>query len=544
MQKAVLIMFLSIISNLSFGQVVHKENLGYPKDHPKKLSALFDFYEKEGLFNGSVLIAHKGQILLSKGYGFQNAKEKILNNPKGVFQIYSITKTFTSTVILKLIEVNRLSLTDKLSKFYPDYPNGDRITIEHLLTHTSGIYDYTRGNDLQDQSENSFVEFERTKPLDFPAGTDWSYSNSGYYFLGYIIEKITGVGFEQAVANYIFNPLKMENSGFAFKYFKSDNKAIGYEKLTSRIQKESIVYEPPGPFAAGGIYSTVEDLYKYYQGLKEFKILKNESIEKAYSSYKNDYGYGWITLSMFDKKTVGHSGAGAGFRSNFVQIPEEDICIILLSNCEKDLNNITSGVLKVLLDKPYKIPTNFSVERETLEKYKGTYQVNENFIIYISIENDKLIAQPKGQPRSIMFAEENNLFYIEDLNGYIHFKKNKLGLFDTLIFKKDGKGIKGKRINPSWGIIGSSTSNGWDGLDIELTETNIKGIWKIDNIHLKDGEIKFRFNNDWTINLGKNNNGNLEFHGENIKIENGNYEVILNLIDEENPKHNITRNKL
>ncbi|MBK9734337.1 MAG: serine hydrolase [Saprospiraceae bacterium] len=501
----------------------------------------FKFYQKQNLFNGSVLIAKKGQVLIDKGYGFVNVATGKKNDPNGIFQIYSITKTFTSTVILKLVEDNKLALSDKLSKFYPDYPKGDSITIENLLTHTSGIYDYTRGNNMPDQTEKSFVEFEKTKPLDFPVGTDWSYSNSGYYFLGYIIQKVTGLGYEQAVAKYIFNPLQMTQSGFAFKNLSSKNKTIGYEIFTEKIKKPSIVYDPPGPFAAGGIYSTVEDLYKYYEGLKALKILRKETLEKAYTPFKNNYGYGWTIISMLDKKTVGHSGAGAGFRSNFVQIPEDDICIILLSNCEKDLNNVTEGVLKILYDKPYKIPVEIVVKKQTLKKYKGTYQVNDNFIIYVSIENNKLIAQPKGQPKSIMYAEKENLFFVEELNSYIHFEKNKLNQIDTLIFTKEEQDIKAKRIYPSWGIIGSATVNGWDGSNIELTETNKKGIWTINNVQLKDGEIKFRFNNDWTINYGDNNNGSLKFEGDNIKIENGHYDIILDLSDEENPNYKLLK---
>ncbi len=531
MKKIILLLTSLALTSISYSQ----------ESYQKKLDELFTFYQKNKLCNGSVLISKKGNVLIEKGYGLQNIESNKKNDSKSIFAIYSVTKTFTSTMILRLVEENKLSLSDKLSKFYPDYPNGESITIENLLTHTAGVYDYTKGNNMPDQTEKSFIEFMKTKSLDFPVGTDWSYSNSGYYFLGYIIEKVTGLGYEQAVAKYIFNPLQMKQSGFAFKELTSNYKTTGYEMLTEKIQKASVVYDPPGPYAAGGIYSTVEDLFKYYMGLKDYKILRKETLEKAYSPFKNNYGYGWIVVPMFDKKTVGHSGAGAGFRSNFVQIPEDDICIILLSNCEKDLNNITSGVLKILYDKPYKIPLEISVKKETLEKYKGAYRVNDNFVIYVSIENNKLTAQPKGQPKSIMYAEKENLFYVEELNGYIHFEKNNLSQIDTLIFNREGRDIKAKRVNASWGIVGSATANGWDGLDIELTESNKTRIWAINNVQLKDGEIKFRFNNDWTINFGDNKNENLKFEGDNIKIENGSYDITLDLSDEDNPKYKIVK---
>lgn len=509
----------------------------------EKLTELFDFYQKQNLFNGSVLISKSGDVLLNSGFGYQNASKEIPNSSNSIFQTYSITKTFTSMVILKLVEEKRLSLSDKLSKFYPDFPNGDDVSIENLLTHTSGIYDYTKGNDMIDQTEASFVEFERTKPLDYPVGTEWSYSNSGYYFLGYIIQKVTGVSYEQAVAKYILDPLQMGQSGFAFKNLMNENKAVGYKILTENRQLESIIYDPPGPFAAGGLYSTVEDLHKYYQGINDYRLLKEGTLRKAYTPFKNNYGYGWVIDSMFGNKTVGHSGAGAGFRSIFLQIPEDDTCIILLSNREEDLNNITTGILKILYEQPYKIPLESAIKGETLKKYMGTYRVNDDFIIYISFENNSLRAQPKGQPKSILFPENENLFYVQEINGYIHFEKNGQNQIDTLIIDNQGQIIKAKKINPVWGIVGSACVNGWDGEDIELTKIDENDIWIISGLKLNDGEFKFRFNKDWTISLGEDRDQTLINDGDSIKVSKGIYDIILDLSDNENPSYEILKTK-
>ena len=507
----------------------------------KKLNELFRFYEEQQLFNGSVLVAKKGEILLHKGFGFQNKGLQLKNEPGSIFRVYSITKTFTASVILKLVEESKLSLTDKLSKFYPDFVNGDSISIEQLLTHTSGIYDYTRGNNMPDQTEKSFVEFEKTKPLDFPPGSNWSYSNSGYYFLGYIIQKVTGLSYEEAVSKYILEPLQMKQTGFGFKNLVSQQKAIGYSLFTEKTQKLSIIYDPPGPFAAGALHSTVDDLYKYYQGLKEHKILRRETLDKAYTPFKNNYGYGWILVSQFGKQTVGHSGGGAGFTSNFVQIPEDDICIILLSNCETDLNGITGEILKRFYNQPYHIPTVIPVKKEILARYRGTYEVNENLVLYVGIENNKLAVQPKGQGKNTLFAEAENKFYSKEINGYVYFKSNQAKQIDTLVFEQNGQAIKAKRIYPSWGIIGSSTPYGWEGKDITLTKTAKKDVWTIKNLSLADGEIKFRFNGDWTINLGETDKGSLTQDGANIKIKKGVYTIVLDLTKPENPTYKIIR---
>jgi CubicO group peptidase (beta-lactamase class C family) len=531
MTKIFFLCIALIMSNLAHSQ----------ESHAKKLDELFTFYQQQNLFNGSVLVARKGEVLLNKGFGQADVVSKKGISSKSLFQIYSVTKTFTATVILKLMEEKKLSLSDKLSKFYPDFPNAESITIEHLLTHTSGMYDFTRGNEMADQTEKSFVEFHKTKPLDFPVGTDWSYSNSGYYFLGYIIEKTTGMTYEAAVAQYIFKPLKMKQSGFAFKFLKNKEKSIGYQAFTEKSKTAAKVYDPPGPYAAGGIYSTVEDLYKYYKGLNAYKIISKTTLEKAYTPFKNNYGYGWVLLPMFDKKTVGHSGAGAGFRSQFVQVPEDDVCIVLLTNTERDLNNAVSAVLKVLYDKPYKVPTIMATKKDELKQYVGTYQANPGFTIYVNLENEKLVSQPSNQPKSFLYPEKQNLFYVEEMADYIHFSKNKKNEIDTLIFNREGRALKAARIFPAWGIIGGATANGWEGADVKMTETS-KGVWTIQNIELKEGEFKFRYNDDWTKNLGYHLiEGLLLPDGNNLQTRNGVFDISLDLSDEDNPKYKIVK---
>ncbi|MEO6962245.1 MAG: serine hydrolase domain-containing protein, partial [Puia sp.] len=141
-------------------------------------------------------ISQDGKIIFEKGYGYKNTESKTLNDTNSIFEIYSTTKTFTSTVIFKLIELNKLSLNDKLSKFYPSFPKGDSITIENLLTHTSGIYDYTNESNMTDHSENSLLSLLAKKPLNISPGTNWSYSNSGYCLLGFIISKVTAMPYE------------------------------------------------------------------------------------------------------------------------------------------------------------------------------------------------------------------------------------------------------------------------------------------------------------------------------------------------------------
>jgi CubicO group peptidase (beta-lactamase class C family) len=512
----------------------------------QKLDELMNAYCKVNKFNGSVLVARKGKILLEKGYGIQNDRSNTLNDANSIFQIYSITKTFTSTVILKLVELKKLSLSDKLSKFYPGFPKGDSITIEHLLTHTSGVYDYTRGNNMPDQTEKSFINFIETKRLDFSPGTGWNYSNSGYWLLGFIIEKISGKAYEEAVREHIFTPLHMDQSGFGFKNLSGTNKTTGYAIFSNKIKKEAVIYDPPGPFAAGAIYSTVSDLYKYHKGLQNFTIISEESLKKAYTAFKNNYGYGWIIGSFDLKHMVSHSGGAAGYRSNFARIPEDDICIILLNNHENaNVELVTTNLLNILFDKPYKIPAEIKLPIPLLVRFTGVFSVKPSFTMYITIEDGRLVAQASKQQKTVLLAEKENYFFGEEANGFLEFIKDEKGNYNELVIHQGGQQISAKRIHPTWGLAGSATSKGWEESipDIQFTEdSSNKGSWLLKNVVLTTGLMVFRLNNDWGYHYGDNGNDKiLDRYGEDIKIEAGTYDIILDFTDEAEPKYTISR---
>ncbi|HTQ64746.1 MAG TPA: serine hydrolase domain-containing protein [Puia sp.] len=301
-----------------------------------KLDTLISAYAHQKAFNGTVLVAQKGKILFEKGYGYKNKSEGTFNDVNTIFQIGSITKQFTSTIILQLAEKKQLNLQDRLSKYFPDFPKGDSITIEHLLTHTSGIYNYTNDGDFMKKnsekpiSRDSLIARFKNKPLDFGPGTNWSYSNSGYILLGAIIEKVTGKSYFRVVRENIFRPLGMDHSGFDFTDLKSPDRAIGYSRDFSMAVG---IVDSSVSFAAGSIYSTVGDLYKWDRALYTGAVVSRASLEKAFTEYKSSYGYGWFIRDAFGKKTVGHPGGITGFSSFMMRVPEDETFVILLSNC-------------------------------------------------------------------------------------------------------------------------------------------------------------------------------------------------------------------
>src|SRR6187402_904526 len=240
-----------------------------------KLDTLMSAYAKLHKFNGAALVAKNGVILLNKGYGYRNAENKVANNEQTIFQLGSVTKQFTSAIILKLQQEKKLSVSDKLSKYFPDYLKGDSITIEHLLTHTSGIYNYTNDANFMSNevtksaSREKIMALFKDKPLDFSPGTGWNYSNSGYSLLGYIIEAVTKKPYYQAVRKYVFTPLHMTHSGFDFTHLKKKEKATGYFSLDGKKPAIAPIVDSSVSFSAGAIYSTVGDLYLWHKALQK-----------------------------------------------------------------------------------------------------------------------------------------------------------------------------------------------------------------------------------------------------------------------------------
>lgn len=234
------------------------------------LDKLVSAYAGLGKFNGSVLVAREGKILLQKGYGVKNLVDRSVNDEYSIYQVASITKSFTATVILKLVELKKLSLSDKLSKYYNEFPHGDSITIEHLLRHTSGVHNFTETDtSILETDEKRMIPFLRSLRPDFAPGAKMRYSNSGYVLLGYIIQKASGMAYWKAVRQYIFEPLKMNNSGFDFAHLVKKEKATGY----ATAQDPAIITDSTVPSAAGAIYSTVSDLYNFHRGLQSFSIV-------------------------------------------------------------------------------------------------------------------------------------------------------------------------------------------------------------------------------------------------------------------------------
>jgi CubicO group peptidase (beta-lactamase class C family) len=347
-------------------------------------------------FVGSVLVAKGGKIILSKGYGYSHAEQKLPNDENTIFNIASITKTFTAALILKLQEKQKLSVSDALSKYYPEYPNSENITIHHLLTHTSGIPDYLQQKEFQaiDQSKpvtvQEMIAFFKDKPAVSKPGLAFNYSNSGYTLLGYIIEKVTGMSYGAALESYIFKPLHMDHTSYGPPQNNRLTMATGYWMYYKNFQRASLVVHPSISYATGAIYSTVKDLYKWHRALQSNKFLSEQSLKAAYQRENGKYGYGWFSDSLYGRQRVSHDGNIHGYKSNLNRFPDDDLCVIALSNANNSLvGSIVRDVVNILyhqrLTRPFAEQPVLHLSEEVKNNYTGIYKFRKEDSVQVTV---------------------------------------------------------------------------------------------------------------------------------------------------------------
>jgi CubicO group peptidase (beta-lactamase class C family) len=333
-----------------------------------------------------VLAAKEGKIIYRKAFGSADLQLNVPLKADMVFNIASITKQFTAVAILQLVEQGKISVRDSVQKFVPGYPfKGYTITIENLLTHTSGIRDYLQIDyqtpflERRDFKPGQLIDSFKTYPLDFKPGTKFSYSNSGYYLLGYIIEKVSGKKYQDYIRENLLKPL-----GLAHSYFDQGgniipNRVNGYRKEGTTFENVDY-WSPTIEYSAGGLISNVDDLLAWQKGLYSYKILKKETLEKAFISYhledgtQTGYGYGWYIKTSNGIRSIEHQGGLPGFESNEIYFPAEDVFISILCNSgTAPIDELSVTISSIVLNKP--LQQEVKVDEKLLDNYIGVYQL-------------------------------------------------------------------------------------------------------------------------------------------------------------------------
>jgi CubicO group peptidase (beta-lactamase class C family) len=313
------------------------------------------FTEDTPLFSGGVLIARQGEILLSKGYNYADWELRVPNSPHTKFRITSITKPFTATLIMMLHERGLIDLDEKVCSYLPDCPDSwGEITVHQLLTHTSGIPEYTRLPDAraearQPHNVSGLLDLFKEEPLESSPGETFQYSNSNYIVLGAVVERISGETFEGFLKGVVLDPLEMENTGLDNNIQILRERAAGYQ-----IQGRALVNAPyldmTNAYSTAGMYSTVEDLYKWDQALYSDLLLSQESIEMMYSpelgrDARDKYGYGWRIGDLKGGRKIWHAGLINGFHTYLGRYIDDRTTIIILSNIEtEDIDSIVEDL--------------------------------------------------------------------------------------------------------------------------------------------------------------------------------------------------------
>jgi CubicO group peptidase (beta-lactamase class C family) len=404
-------------------------------------------------FMGSVLVAQNGKVLLDKGYGFANLEWEVPNTPTTKFRLGSITKQFTAASILLLEERGKLKVEDPVKKYMPNAPAAwDKITIFHLLTHTSGIPSFTgfsdyESHEAQAMTPGKLVEWFRDKPLEFEPGTKWNYSNSGYVLLGYLIEKISGESYSDFVQQNIFTPLGMKDSGYDSNSAIIAHRAAGYTPGKSSPVNAGFVHMSI-PFSAGALYSTTEDLLRWELGLFGGKVLKPESLAKMTTPFKQDYAFGLGVSTQSGHKMIAHDGGIEGFNTALAYYPDDKLVVAVLANLNGPAGQIAGNLAKVALGEKVVLPTErkeITLSPEILKQYVGTYELAPNFSLAITLENGQLVSQGTNQGKAPMFAESVTMFFLKLVDAQIEFVKNEKGEVTNLVLHQNGRDVKGVR---------------------------------------------------------------------------------------------------
>ncbi|MDP2386389.1 MAG: serine hydrolase domain-containing protein [Bacteroidota bacterium] len=421
----------------------------------KKLDSILTAFTNKHMFNGSVLVGKKGKVLLGKGYGNANFSYNIPNTGETKFKLASVSKQFTATAIMILAEQGKLSIEDKLTKYITDYPNGDKITIHHLLSHTSGITNFTAlpvydSIRTKPHTLDQLIAYFKNKPLDFEPGAKFNYSNSGYLLLSYIIEKVSGQTIAGYMTNNIFEPLGMKNTGvFEGNNPVIKNLALGYTENEAGIENAPHI-DMSIPSGAGALYSTVEDLFIWDQALYTDKLLKKETLQKMFTVNKDNYGYGWMHEKYRNHDWIFHSGGIEGFATNISRFPDDSLVIIILKNIDNQMFlPVTQITRNEMLGFPYELPVErkvATVDPKIYDKLCGDYELEPGFVLSITKENNRIFSQATDQPKLEIFPESEYFYFLKKINAQLEFTKDKKGAITSLTLLQGGRKMPAKKI--------------------------------------------------------------------------------------------------
>jgi CubicO group peptidase (beta-lactamase class C family) len=414
----------------------------------KHLSSIYPADEP----GAAVLVVQRGDVVLRKGYGMANLEHDIRITPESVFRVGSMTKFFTATAILMLEEQGRLSLDDDITQYLPDYPtHGEKITIRHLVAHTSGIWDYLNLPKMQegwhdDITPQGLINLFKDKPLEFKPGDGFAYSNSNYILLGVIIEKVSGQSYQDFVQEKIFTPAGMKSTRYGGHLPIIPNRAAGYEPSGDGGYNNARFLNMSEPYAAGGHVSTVDDLYRWDQAYLGGKLISKDTLGRALTRFRLNNGKevpvacGCGISDFLGHRIIVYAGGIHGFATQAVIVPDEDLHVIVLSNNPRHprgVSDVAADLTAIALGQPLAPPEPVTVDTKILESLAGTYRVpdDEGFLAHggaewvFELESGQLwwVQPALGRRRPLLPASDTEFHFDSGSRRHFEFVRDKHG---------------------------------------------------------------------------------------------------------------------
>lgn len=429
MKKYLWLIYL-IIANMATAQDFNRE----------KLDEYFNLLSKHKKFMGSVAVSKDGKIIYQKAAGFCDYENNLKATPESRYRIGSISKTFTSVLVLKAIEEKKLEIDHTIDKYFPNLENAGQITVYHLLNHKSGIRSFTDDKNYltwntQSHTKDEMVEIIEKSGIEFNPGEESKYSNSNFVLLTFILEDLYSKPYKSLVEQYITEPLQLKNTYLGGHINTADNECRSYNFLKDwSAESETDISIPLG---AGGIVSTPSDLVTFSDALFGGRLLTQESLEKM-KTIDGNFGLGLFQIPFYERIGYGHTGGIDAFSAVFAHFPEDNVSYAMTSNgTVVDNNDISIAVLSAVFGKPYELPVfdGYNVSEDALEKYLGTY-VSKQIPLKITVfkEGNVLLAQATGQTSFSLEATEEHKFRFQKAGIVMEFNPDE----KSMILKQGG----------------------------------------------------------------------------------------------------------
>ena len=413
----------------------------------------------------AVLLARDGKVIYQGGFGWADPDKKVAVTVKTKFRIGSVTKQFTAAAILRLVEEGKLALTDPLDKFFPGFSGGSSITLQHLLTHTSGIHSYTDKPEFfakvtRPIGPEELIASFRGDPPDFAPGKGFHYNNSAYFLAGEIVARISGKSFAAVLQEMFFGPLGMSATGIFQNASPPPDMATGYSVAEGKASV-ALDWDMSWAGAAGALYSTVGDLFLWNEALFGGKVLKDASFKAMTTPVKlpegvdgMNYGYGLVIAELSRLPVIGHGGGLNGWSSDLMRLPDQLCTVIALANAMAPVEgfeptSITRKVAEKSLEADIKklppLRQDPSADSKTYPDFAGRYDY-QNAVLTVTVENDHLFGQLTGQDKYEIFPSGKDAFFWKITDAKVVFRRDEKGKVTAAQHTQGGSSFRAERI--------------------------------------------------------------------------------------------------